>query len=188
MPSFPDDDLLLAGMAAGDRYATERFVRRHAAAVIGVAFAIVGDHGLAEDVAQETFSRAWRAGATYDPRRGGVRSWLLAISRNAAIDHVRVRRARPLDPEAVTALLADNPDADAPDDALILEAEAAQVRRALARLPHDQRRAMLLATVGGRTAAEVGDIEGIPVGTAKTRIRTGLGRMRATLEVDARRG
>ena len=88
-----EDDALLAGMAAGDRAAGATFVRRHAAAVTGVAYHVVRDRALAEDIAQETFLRVWRAAPTYDPRWGSARSWLLSISRNAAIDSARVRRA-----------------------------------------------------------------------------------------------
>jgi RNA polymerase sigma factor (sigma-70 family) len=184
----PDDDALLAGMATGDGAAAEMFVRRHAPSVIGVAMAVVSDRQVAEDVAQETFWRAWRAAATYDPRRGSVRSWLLAISRNAAIDHVRVRRAHPVAPGRLAALLGSDPAQGVAEDALMTEADAREVRAALAALPDEHRRAILQAAVGGRTAAEVGLAEGIPLGTAKTRIRTGLRRMRNTLEVDARRG
>lgn len=183
-----EDDALLAGMAAGDRWSAATFVRRHAAAVIGVAFQVVRDRALAEDIAQETFLRAWRAAATYDARRGSARSWLLSISRNAAIDLVRVRQAAPLSPDAVTGILAGQWALSDPDDRLVAAAERAEVRQALERLPEEQRRALLLAAVAGRSAAEIGDIEGIPLGTAKTRIRTALMRMRDALELEARRG
>lgn len=175
-------------MAAGDRAAAAGFVRRHAAAVTGVAFYVVRDRALAEDVAQETFLRAWRAAATYDPRRGSARAWLLSISRNAAIDLVRVRQAAPLSPKAVNDLLVGTTVLAAPDDDLVSQAEKTEVRDALERLPEDQRRAIVLAAVAGRSAAEVGEIEGIPVGTAKTRIRTALMRMRDSLALEARRG
>lgn len=184
-----EDDALLAGMAAGDRAAAAVFVQRHAAAVTGVAYHIVRDRAVAEEVAQETFLRAWKAAATYDPRRGSAKAWLLSISRNAAIDLVRVRQAAPLSPEAVTGLLGGAESIlGAPDDRLIAEADAVEVRHALRRLPEEQRRALLLAAVAGRSAAEVAEIEGIPLGTAKTRIRTALLRMRDCLEVEARRG
>ena len=91
-------------------------------------------------------------------------------------------------PVAVTDLLSARPALGAADDELVVEAEAEEVRRALERLPEDQRRALLLAAVAGRSAAEVGEIEGIPLGTAKTRIRAALTRMRDSLEVEARRG
>jgi RNA polymerase sigma factor (sigma-70 family) len=188
MPVELEDDALLAGMAQGDRRAAALFVRRHAAAVTGVAFGVVRDRELAEDVAQETFLKAWRAAATYDPRRGSARSWLLSISRNAAIDLVRVSRAAPLTPEAVAALLAGEAILEEPDDGLVADAEIWEAKRALGRLPEDQRRAVLLAAVAGRTAAEVAAIEGIPLGTAKTRIRKALIRLRDSLHVEACRG
>ena len=182
------DDALLAGMAAGDGMAAAMFVERHAAAVTGVAYQVVRDRVLAEDIAQDAFLRAWRAAATYDPRRGSARSWLLSIARNAAIDVVRVRRAAPLSPEVLTDLLAREAVPSAPDDDLMAAADAEEVRRALSRLPEEQRRALLLAAVAGQSAAEVGETEGIPLGTAKTRIRKALIRMRDSLEVEARRG
>lgn len=188
MAAEPEDDALLAGMAAGDRVAAAIFVRRHAAAVTGTAFHVLRDPAMAEDVAQEVFLKAWRAAATYDPRRGSARAWLLSIGRNAAIDLVRVRQAVPLNPEAVTGLLGGDAMLAAPDEHLVEQAEAVEVRHALDRLPEDQRRAVLLAAVAGRSAAEVGEIEGIPLGTAKSRIRKALIRMRDALEVDARRG
>jgi RNA polymerase sigma-70 factor (ECF subfamily) len=184
----PEDDALLAGMAAGDRAAAARFVRRHAAAVTGVAYHVVRDRGIAEDIAQETFLKAWRAAATYDPRRGSAKAWLLSISRNAAIDLVRVRQAAPLSPDAITSILAGDAMLAAPDDNLVTQADVVEVRHALDRLPEDQRRAVLLAAVAGRSAAEVGETEGIPLGTAKARIRKALMRMRDSLEVEARRG
>lgn len=175
-------------MAAGDREAAARFVGRHAAAVTGVAFHVVRDRGMAEDIAQETFLKAWRAAATYDPRRGSARNWLLSIARNAAIDFVRVRQAAPLSPAALHGLLAGNAILSAPDDKLVAQADASEVRHALDRLSEDQRRAVLLAAVAGRSAAEIGEVEAIPLGTAKTRIRTALLRLRDSLEVEARRG
>jgi len=175
-------------MAAGDRGAAAGFVRRHASAVTGAAFQVVRDRAMAEDIAQEAFLKAWRGAATYDARRGSARSWLLSITRNAAIDVIRVRRAAPLNPNDLAELLATNTDLAAPDDRLIEQAEAVEVRRALGRLPEDQRRAILMAAVAGLSAARVGEIEGIPLGTAKTRIRSALIRMRDTLEVEARRG
>lgn len=182
-----DDPALLAGLASGDRDLVERFVSRHAPAVIGVAFRLVGDRHLAEDLAQVAFSRAWRGAATYDIRRGDVRSWLLAITRNACIDHLRVHRSVPFDPGLMSALLTDVAPEDSPERSMEAAAEGEQVRRAVAELPEEQRRAVLLATVAGHTAAEVGEIEGIPLGTAKTRIRTGLLRLREAMALEARR-
>src|SRR5438093_8086474 len=84
------DDGLLAGLAAGDPQAAATFVRRYQARVFGLALSIVGVPAVAEEVAQEAFVRAWRFAGGYDPRRGEVAGWLLAIARNLAIDAARL--------------------------------------------------------------------------------------------------
>jgi RNA polymerase sigma factor (sigma-70 family) len=81
-----DDEALLAGMAAGDAQAAAAFVRRYQARVYGLALTVVGLPAVAEEVAQEAFVRAWRFAGGYDPRRGAVATWLLTITRNAAVD------------------------------------------------------------------------------------------------------
>jgi RNA polymerase sigma factor (sigma-70 family) len=174
------DEALLAGLANGDREAAAAFVRLQKR-VYGLALSIVGDAGTAEDVAQEAFTRAWRRADGYDARRGRVLTWLLAITRSAAIDVVRLRRAQPMDPEllATRLQLEENAASTGADGGL---AERELLRDALAELPVEQQRAIVLATYFGRTAGEIGQLEGVPLGTAKTRIRTALTRLRGTLE------
>jgi RNA polymerase sigma factor (sigma-70 family) len=173
------DEALLAGLAAGDREASAEFVRRFQRRVYGLAWTIVRDRGTAEDVAQEAFVRAWRYGASYDPRRGSVVTWLLTIARNVAVDRLRLKHPEPVDAELLEAKLqlADPRNEHADVD------ERDELRRALATLPDEQRRALLLASYFGRTAAEIAEAEAIPLGTAKTRIRTAMRRLRAGLEV-----
>jgi RNA polymerase sigma factor (sigma-70 family) len=170
----PSDEALLAGLAAGQTAAAATFVRRYQARVYGLAITIVRDPGLAEDVAQETFVRAWRSAGTYDPRRGRVAAWLLTIARNAAIDAMRVRRPEPLDPEIVAGMLHEDEGAPPPDE----------LRAALAELPEPQRRALFLAAYAGRTAREIGAIEHAPEGTIKTRIRAAMLKLRGALEAN----
>lgn len=174
------DDALLAGFGMGDAEAATAFVRRHQARVFGLARSIVGDPVLAEDVAQEAFVRAWRHAAAYDARRGSVNTWLLAITRNLAIDALRLRRPFPMDP-SVLAAFEGRAGNDAPAAAAEVASDMSRLRSALAGLPEEQRRAVVLAALCGRTAKEVGESEGIPLGTAKTRIRTGLLRARHAL-------
>jgi RNA polymerase sigma factor (sigma-70 family) len=186
--SLPDglsDEALLAGMAAGAVAAGTAFVRRHQSRVFGLAWALVGDPGLAEDVAQETFLRAWLHGASFDARKGSVRSWLCTITRNLAIDTLRARRAEPVDPDALLAQLA-LADGDLSDHITRLE-DAERVRDAVRELPAPQRRAVALAAWFGRTAEEISRMEQIPLGTAKTRIRDGMLRLRSTLAEETRR-
>ena len=178
------DEALLAGMAAGAIGAGTAFVRRHQSRVFGLAWTLVGDPDLAEDVAQETFLRAWRHGTDFDPRKGSVQSWLFRITQNLAIDALRMRRAEPMAPETLLARLALDDD---PVDHITRLEDAERMRVALRGLPAPQQRALVLATYLGRTAEEISRIEHIPLGTAKTRIRAAMLRLRATLGEEARR-
>ena len=99
------DESLIAGMAAGDASAMATFVRRYQARVYGLALKVVKDSGLAEEVAQDAFMRAWRYAATYDARRGQVGTWLLTITRNLSVDAARLRRDFPVDPEQLMGTL-----------------------------------------------------------------------------------
>ena len=173
------DETLLAGLGSGDADAAAAFVRRFQSRVYGLALTMLHDPGLAEEAAQEAFVRAWRYAGTYDARRARVSTWLLTIARNVALDRARLRSATPLDPDAVLAQL----DAAEPSAGLDL-AERDRLRAALAELPADQRRALVLAAYGGRTAREIAESDGLPLGTVKTRIRTAMTRLRATLGVE----
>jgi RNA polymerase sigma factor (sigma-70 family) len=177
--SRASDEALLAGIAAGDPAAARALVRRHQQRVFGLALAILGDHHAAEDTAQETFVRVWRRADSFDPRRASAVTWLLAITRNAAIDARRVRIASPVDPQDLLfAQLATGTD---PQDRALFGADVERVRDALVDLPRPQRDALLLAAYLGLTANEVADAQQVPLGTAKTRIRDGLRKLRAQL-------
>ena len=170
-------------MGVGDPAAATAFVRRFQRRVFGVALAITADAALAEDVAQQAFERAWRHAGAYDARRGSVTVWLLAITRNVAIDTVRVRRPAAVDPHVVVDLA--GLEAADPADAAVQGDEIARVRVALAGLPEPQRRAVLLATVAARTSTEIAALEGVPVPTAKHRVQSGLRKLRSALVVPA---
>jgi RNA polymerase sigma-70 factor (ECF subfamily) len=177
------DDALLDGLATGDPDAAAAFVERFQRRVFGVAVRIVGDPRLAEDVAQETFLRAWQRAEAFDPRRGTVLSWLLTIARNLAIDTVRLRRIVIVDPEELIARR-DPVTERGPADMALLRTETDRLRVAIDQLPTEQCRALVLAAFFGRTAQEIADSESIPLGTAKTRIRTAMIRLRAALVDD----
>jgi RNA polymerase sigma factor (sigma-70 family) len=174
------DDALLAGLAAGDSEAASAFVARFQRRVYGLAFTMMGDSRAAEDVAQEAFVRAWRHAGAFDARRGSVVTWLLTITRNLAIDAMRVRRPVAVDPDAVVRMpiAATEPG---PEQRAGQQEDAERLHAALAQLPEEQRRAIVLAGLLGHSAREVGELEGIPLGTAKTRIRTALLRLRTAL-------
>ena len=181
-----DDASLLAGLGIGDEAASTAFVRRFQGAVYGLALSVTREPGLAEDISQEVFVRAWRAAGSYDARRASVLTWLLTITRNAAIDAVRTRRPTPVLADTLERLIGATLQAEGPEQLALLAVES---RRAVARLrtlPAEQARAVVLAVIGGCTAAEVGRHENIPLGTAKTRIRTGLRRLRDALKEESR--
>ncbi|HTW98238.1 MAG TPA: RNA polymerase sigma factor, partial [Acidimicrobiales bacterium] len=138
---------------------------------------VVGDPGLAEDIAQEAFVRIFRHAPVFDARRGSVSSWVLTITRNLAIDALRVRRGVPTDPEDRVFVELTSSER-LPDDAAVSSNALERARAVLAKLPTEQRRAVVLAAMYGRTAHEISAAESIPLGTAKSRIRLGMAKLR----------
>jgi len=173
------DESLLASMADGDQYAAAAFVRRYQARVYGLALTVVRLPALAEDVAQEAFIKAWRHAATYDPRRGRVSTWLLTITRNAAIDAIRYRHDDPMDPDLLVALLTVRDEGDDGED---LDTTLG-LRQALAELPPEQAAPIVMMTYFGLTAQEIAIRNEVPVGTVKTRVRRGLLKLRQRMGV-----
>jgi RNA polymerase sigma factor (sigma-70 family) len=173
------DESLVAGMASGERDAAAAFVRRFQSRVYGLALSIVGLPALAEDVAQEAFVKAWRHAATYDARRGRVSTWLLTITRNCAIDAIRYRHENPMEPDLLLALLTAREDDDESDD----PETGARLQQALAELPPEQARPIVMMAFYGFTATEIATDDDIPLGTVKTRVRRGLRFLRQRMEV-----
>jgi RNA polymerase sigma factor (sigma-70 family) len=176
------DAALVEGLALDDETVAAAFVRRFQGAVFGLALSITRDPMLAEDVSQEVFVRAWRGAKSYDIRRASVLTWLLAITRNVAIDAVRMRRAVPTDDEMLDQLIYDALRRPDPQETVLRQLESEQAVDRLLKLTPEQARAVVLAVIGGCTAAEVSRHENIPLGTAKTRIRDGLRRLRDSLK------
>jgi RNA polymerase sigma factor (sigma-70 family) len=174
------DEALLAGMAVGDTDSAVVFVRRYQKRVFGLARSMIGDDGIAEDVAQEAMIRVWRHAPVFDARRGSVATWVLTIAKNLAIDALRLRRAIPTDPDTFGALGLVSVE-NSPEDRAERPDRTPGLAAGLAAMPSEQRRALLLAAVYGRTAAEIAEQEAIPLGTAKTRIRAGMTKLRASV-------
>lgn len=181
------DVALVEGLALDDQSAAVAFVRRFQSAVFGMAVSITRDSGLAEDVSQEVFVRAWRAAGSYDRRKGSVLTWLLTITRNAAIDAVRTRRPIAVGDEVLDALMLSTLSRNEVEDVALVRVESDMARIRLRALPPEQARAVVLAVIGGCTAAEVSARENIPLGTAKTRIRSGLIKLRAAMKEEESR-
>lgn len=177
----PSDEALLAGIAAGDENSTVAFVRRYQRRVYGLAVGVLNDPAAAEDVAQEALLRAWRHAPVFDPRRGSVESWVLTITKNLSIDALRKRRDFATDPDELMngALAFGGPSVE---EAVMSRSLRPQILLALRALPAEQRRAVILASLYGRTAVEISELEKIPLGTAKTRVRAGLIKLRAFMD------
>jgi RNA polymerase sigma factor (sigma-70 family) len=174
------DESLLAGLGSGDPDAAATFVRRFQHRVFGLTLSVLRDRGAAEEAAQDSFVRAWRHASAYDPRRGTVAAWLLTIARNVSINMLPARRFDPVDPEAVLAVEAQRPP-ERGTEARVEDREL--LREPLAQLPADQRRALVLAVFYGLTAREISELDGVPLGTVKTRIRSAMLKLRSQLRV-----
>ncbi|WP_093089073.1 sigma-70 family RNA polymerase sigma factor [Pseudonocardia oroxyli] len=173
---------LAARVRAGDDGALGALYDRHGRAAWSLARRICIDEQLAEDVVQEAFLSFWRDPTRFDPARGAFATWLLTVVHHKAVDTVRKEstiRRRTVSSDAGDDLPLP---AEAGADSQALGAVVAgQVRVALHRLPAEQRQALALAYFGGYTQREVAALTGVPLGTVKSRMFTGLARLRAVL-------
>jgi RNA polymerase sigma-70 factor (ECF subfamily) len=165
------DGELISRVGSGDRNAFEVLYRRYARPVFGLALRRLGDRGRAEDAVQETFASVWRAAGSYRPERGPGAPWLYAVARNAIVDNGRTRREPPVD--GVEEKAEDETPADQAEAGWV----AWRVHRSLAELPENERVVIELAYWRGRSQSEIAELLGIPLGTVKTRTRTGLARL-----------
>jgi RNA polymerase sigma-70 factor (ECF subfamily) len=185
MPSkeLDADQHLMRSFAARDPSAADALYERFAGRIYGLGLVMLGNDAAAQDLVQDTFVKLWRSAERYDRSRGKLETWVLLMARSLAIDAIRRRVL-----EARTLEHTDRPtEADqdpGPDDRAVTLDLTDRARRAMASLPPEQRAALELAYLGGKTSAEISDLEGIPVGTAKTRIRAALLRLREMLASD----
>jgi len=178
----PDLADLLRRCGRGDEEAFARLYDATASRVFGLAVRVVRDPAQAEEVAQEAFLDIWRTAGRYDPGRGSALAWLLTITHRKAVD--RVRSAEAATRRDVNYHQQNQPvEHDSTAEAAHASLEAHRVRGALAHLTEVQREAVSLAYLGGYTHTEVATMLDLPVGTAKTRIRDGLIRLRDALGV-----
>lgn len=181
-PPVPDLVELLRRSGRGDQASFAQLYDATAARVFGLALRVVRDRAQAEEVAQEAFLEVWRTAGRFDPDRGSPLSWLLTITHRKAVD--RVRSAESATRRDSTYHLRNQPvEHDSTAEAAQASLEARRVRGALAHLTDVQREAVTLAYLGGYTHTEVATMLDLPVGTAKTRIRDGLIRLRDALGV-----
>ena len=182
--SGPDLVDLLRLSSRGDEAAFARLYDATASRVHGLALRVVRDPAQAEEVTQEAFLEIWRTASRFDPDRGSPLAWMLTITHRKAVD--RVRSAESASRRDVSYEQQNQPVAhDETAEAAQASIEAHRVRGALTTLTAVQREAVALAFLGGYTHTEVATMLDLPVGTAKTRIRDGLIRLRDALGVSS---
>ena len=173
-----DDRTILDRLLARDEQALREVVAAYGPVVLGMARRVLADASLAEEVAQDAFVALWRRPGAFDPARGSLRGFLVGVARNKAIDLVRREETRK---RARDSLMADYDRTSISAVPTEQIDERQRIMAALAQLPDGQREALVLAYYGGRTYREVAEELGIPEGTAKTRLRDGLAKLRDLL-------
>jgi len=180
LASLADEELMLR-VRDGDSAAFAMIYDRHGTAAYSLAFRMSGKRGAADDVVQEAFLSLWKASARYDAQRGSVRTFILGIVHNRAIDALRrstVHDSRRASDEGIEERFAAAERAVAE---VARRDAAAEVRTALEELPSDQQKVIELAYFGGFTHTEIADMIDTPLGTVKGRMRLGLEKLRASL-------
>lgn len=173
---------LLAMIADGDQGAFARLYDMLSSRVFGLVLRVLVDRSQSEEVLQEVFLEIWQSAATFAPRRGQGRSWVLTIAHRRAVDRVRSSQASSDRDRRVGLRDLERPRDDVAEG-VELKLEAQRVTGALAALPEVQREAIALAYYGGYSQSEIAALVGAPLGTIKTRMRDGLTRLRAELGV-----
>lgn len=182
-PERDPDAVLVRGMARGDEHALRELYDTLAPRVFGLARQILRDDAAAEDAVVDVFAQVWRQAARYEPWKGSVASWVCTIARTRAID-IRRQRQRHTLLEATleeTELGALHDSLASPFQSALVHDRASVVRRALAGLAPEQRRALEAAYFGGLSHTEIAALFHCPLGTIKTRIRAGLATLRVSL-------
>jgi RNA polymerase sigma-70 factor (ECF subfamily) len=176
------DEELMPLIGEKDPEAFEVFYDRHGGVAYSLAYRIVGEKAAAEDVTQEAFISIWKSGARFDRARGSVRSWMLSIVRNRAIDALRSRAGKApklsFDDDAV---LEQRPSEELTEDEAMRRETATEIRGALGELPGEQSKVIELAYFGGFSQSEISRMLGVPLGTVKGRMRLGLEKIRGEL-------
>jgi RNA polymerase sigma factor (sigma-70 family) len=170
---------MVARVAAGDSDALAAIYDQYAPLIHGIARRLVGDEAAA-DVCQEVFIALWRQPDRFDSQRGSLRTFLATIARRRSVDALRQsgrREAREFKASKMVPMVVPNCD-----EAALAEVAAGRIRRAMASLPDEQRKAIELAYVQGLTFRQVAEATGTPEGTAKSRLRLGLARLAAAME------
>jgi RNA polymerase sigma factor (sigma-70 family) len=173
------DEALVALVARSDDLALAELYDRHGRVAFGLALRVLRDRGLAEDTVQEAFLAVWRNAGRFVPERSRAGTWILMLVHRRAVDRVRREARRSAEPLDAAPEDTGGPTAE---EAAWLSLERSRVREALKALPDPQREAIELAFYAGFTQSELAERLGVPLGTIKSRMFAGLGRLRETLQ------
>lgn len=181
MPGLSErsDEELMALLGREDLTALEALYDRYHRLTLALAYRVLGDHGAAEDVVQETFLAAWRRASSYNPERGRVREWLLSVARHRAIDRLR-GASNPGVTAELDETLADDRSPEVWEQ-VDHNLRRDRIRQVLGTLPLEQREVIELAYYGGLTHQEISKRTGAPLGTVKGRLRLVMEKLRHTL-------
>ena len=165
----------------GDEDALAEVYAQVGPATFGYLLRTLGDRGAAEDVQQQVFTEVWRRAGDYDPQRAGLVTWVLMIARSRAIDHLRKRVPEPQDPQAAASEVESSQDVAGETDALV---DRWRMAHYLSRLPGDERILLQMRFYQELSQSEIADRTGVPLGTVKSRMVSGLNRLRELLELE----
>jgi len=175
------DEEVMQLVQQADPRAFELLYDRHGAAAFSLAYRMTGDRSAAEDVSQEAFLSIWRSRLRYQPERGSVRTWVLGIVHNRAIDALRRNVVHERRRSAIEGIEERQEAPELTDVEAARREEARHVRTALDSLPDDQRHTIELAYFGGFSHSQIADMLDTPIGTVKGRMRLGLEKLRHQL-------
>jgi RNA polymerase sigma-70 factor (ECF subfamily) len=175
------DEEVMQLVQDGDPRAFELLYDRHGGAAFSVGYRMVGNSAAAEDIAQEAFLSIWRSRLRYDAARGSVRTWILGIVHNRAIDGLRRNSVHERRRGSMEGVEERHEAPERTDVEAVRRDEARSVRSALRTLPDQQRRAIELAYFGGFSHSQIAEMLDMPIGTVKGRMRLGLAKMRERL-------
>jgi RNA polymerase sigma-70 factor (ECF subfamily) len=173
---YADEDLISLA-ATSDAEAFAALYDRHARAAYSLAYRMMGEKQAAEDIAQDAFLKVWRSAESYRAQRGSVRTWILSIIHNRAIDQLRSMASRRRMQDKVEASVPRSQPSEAFSE-IWRNSQREQVREALGALPPEQLKILELAYFSGYTHVEIAELLGLPLGTIKGRMRLGLKKMR----------
>src|SRR6266581_7621727 len=180
----PSDEALLNAIAGGAVWAMDSLYQRYSRILYSLAYRMVADHQVAEDLLQDAFLAVWRRATSYSPQTGAVRNWLISILHHRTIDHLRRSRRHSTFQEAPLEEIELDGSIASPDvwDEAWQSVKSSQVRAALMKIPTEQRLVIELAYFQGWTHTEIAEGIQIPLGTVKARMRLGLKHLKRILE------